>query len=48
MTPTIVVHRNVPTLAVGAPAGLIITGTLQVLLNVLAYDFDATTAVAAP
>jgi gamma-glutamyltranspeptidase/glutathione hydrolase len=49
MSPTIVVRHNVPTLALGGSGGpLIITGTLQVLLNVLAYNFDATTAVAAP
>ena len=49
MTPTIVVHRDIPRLALGGSGGpLIITGTLQVLLNVLAFDFDATTAVGAP
>jgi gamma-glutamyltranspeptidase/glutathione hydrolase len=38
-----------PVLAVGGSGGpLIISGTLQVLLNVLAYRMDATKAVAAP
>jgi gamma-glutamyltranspeptidase/glutathione hydrolase len=49
MTPTIVVRHDVPTLALGGSGGpLIITGTLQVLLNVLAFDFDAPTAIGAP
>jgi len=49
MSPTIVIRRDVPTLALGGSGGpLIITGTLQVLLNVLAFDFDASTAVDAP
>jgi gamma-glutamyltranspeptidase/glutathione hydrolase len=49
MTPVIVTRNGRPTLAVGGSGGpLIISGTLQVLLNVLAFDQDAATAVAAP
>jgi gamma-glutamyltranspeptidase/glutathione hydrolase len=49
MSPTLVLKNGVPVLALGGSGGpLIITGTLQVLLNVLAFGLDATTAVAAP
>ncbi|MBI3785597.1 MAG: gamma-glutamyltransferase [Deltaproteobacteria bacterium] len=49
MTPTIVTRDGRPVLAVGGSGGpLIISNTLQVLLNVLAYHMDATKAVAAP
>jgi len=49
MTPTIVTRRRRPMLALGGSGGpLIISATLQVLLNVLDFDLDATTAVAAP
>jgi gamma-glutamyltranspeptidase/glutathione hydrolase len=48
MSPIIVTRRGKPLLAVGGSGGpLIISGTLQVLLNVLAFDLDATSAVAA-
>jgi gamma-glutamyltranspeptidase / glutathione hydrolase len=49
MTPTIVIQDGRPVLVVGASGGpFIITATLQTLLNVLDFDFDATAAVAAP
>ncbi|HVM95759.1 MAG TPA: gamma-glutamyltransferase [Candidatus Acidoferrales bacterium] len=49
MTPTIVTRNGTPVLAVGGSGGpLIISGTLQVLLDVLAYHMDVTKAVAAP
>ncbi|MFQ5667630.1 MAG: gamma-glutamyltransferase, partial [Candidatus Binatia bacterium] len=49
MAPTIVTRRGKAVLALGASGGpLIITATLQVLLNVLAFDLDAASAVAAP
>ncbi|KGF72326.1 gamma-glutamyltranspeptidase [Neosynechococcus sphagnicola sy1] len=48
MTPTIVTENNQLRLVVGAPGGsTIITTVLQVLLNVLVYDMDVTTAIAA-
>jgi gamma-glutamyltranspeptidase/glutathione hydrolase len=49
MSPTIVTARGRPVLAVGASGGpFIISGTLQVLLDVLALGLDARMAVAAP
>lgn len=49
MSPMIVTRGGEPILAVGGSGGpLIVSGTLQVLLNVLAFDLDASTAVAAP
>jgi gamma-glutamyltranspeptidase/glutathione hydrolase len=49
MTPTIVARHGKPVLAVGGSGGpLIISGTVQVLLNVLDFDLDAASAVAAP
>jgi gamma-glutamyltranspeptidase/glutathione hydrolase len=49
MTPTIVTHDGTAVLALGGSGGpLIISNTLQVLLNILAYHNDATKAVAAP
>ena len=49
MTPTIVTRRGKVILALGGSGGpLIISGAAQVLLNLLAFDLDTTTAVAAP
>jgi gamma-glutamyltranspeptidase/glutathione hydrolase len=49
MSPTLVLKDGVPILSVGGSGGpFIITGTLQVLLNILAFGNDAGTAVAAP
>jgi gamma-glutamyltranspeptidase / glutathione hydrolase len=49
MTPAIVTRHGRSVAALGGSGGpLIITGTLQVLLNILDFDFDATAAVAAP
>jgi gamma-glutamyltranspeptidase/glutathione hydrolase len=49
MTPTIVTRNGVPLLAAGGSGGpLIISGTVQVMLNVLAFGLDAAAAVAAP
>jgi gamma-glutamyltranspeptidase / glutathione hydrolase len=49
MTPTIVTRAGTPVLALGGSGGpLIISSTLQVLLNVLDFDLDASAAVAAP
>ena len=49
MSPIIVTRAGAPILAVGGSGGpLIVSGTLQVLLNVLAFDLDAQAAVAAP
>ncbi len=49
MSPTIVFKKGVPVIALGASGGpLIITGTLQVLLNMVAFGMDAAAAVAAP
>lgn len=49
MTPTLVVKDGKVVLAVGGSGGpTIITGTLQVLLNVLAFDMDPRAAVEAP
>ena len=49
MTPTIVAQNGMAVLSLGGSGGpLIISGTLQVLLNLLAYRVDAATAVAAP
>ncbi|HTO59447.1 MAG TPA: gamma-glutamyltransferase [Pseudomonadales bacterium] len=49
MTPTIVIKDGRPILVAGGSGGpLIITATLQTLLNVVDFDLDATAAVAAP
>ena len=49
MAPIIVTHEGTPVLAVGGSGGpLILSGTLQVLLNVVDFGLDATAAVAAP
>jgi gamma-glutamyltranspeptidase/glutathione hydrolase len=49
MTPTIVTRNGAALLALGGSGGpLIISGTLQVLLDVLAFRLDAVAAVAAP
>ena len=49
MTPTIVTRAGRAVLALGGSGGpLIISATLQVLLNILAFDLPATAAVAAP
>jgi gamma-glutamyltranspeptidase/glutathione hydrolase len=49
MTPTIVTRGGKAILALGGSGGpLIISGTLQVLLNILDFDLNATLAVAAP
>jgi gamma-glutamyltranspeptidase / glutathione hydrolase len=49
MCPVIVTRHGRAVLALGGSGGpLIISGTLQVLLNVLAFDLDAAAAVAAP
>lgn len=49
MTPTLVFAGRRPILAVGGSGGpMIISGTLQVVLNVLAFGLDAPAAVAAP
>lgn len=49
MTPTIVLKDDRVALVVGASGGpRIITGTLQVLLNVLAFDMDPRAAIEAP
>ncbi len=49
MAPIIVTHDGAAVLAVGGSGGpLILSGTLQVLLNVLNFGLDATLAVAAP
>lgn len=48
MAPIIVTHDTEPVLAMGGSGGpLILSGTLQVLLNVLDFHLDATAAVAA-
>jgi gamma-glutamyltranspeptidase/glutathione hydrolase len=49
MSPTIVLKNGVPVLALGGSGGpLIISGVLQVLLNVLDFGLDANSAVAKP
>jgi len=49
MSPIIVTRHGEPILAVGGSGGpLIVSGTLQVVLNVLAFGLDARAAVAAP
>ena len=49
MTPTIVTENGQLRLATGAPGGsTIITTVLQIILNVLVYDMDASAAVSAP
>ena len=49
MTPTIVLKDGRPVLAVGGSGGpTIITGTLQVLLNVIVFGMDANKAVSVP
>jgi gamma-glutamyltranspeptidase/glutathione hydrolase len=49
MTPTIVTENGQLRLVVGAPGGsTIITTVLQVVLNVLIYDMDPRSAIAAP
>ncbi|MCA9548239.1 MAG: gamma-glutamyltransferase, partial [Myxococcales bacterium] len=49
MTPTVVLKDGVPVLVVGGSGGpTIITGTVQVLLNVLAFDMPVRAAVEAP
>lgn len=49
MAPIIVTHDGAAVLAVGGSGGpLILSGTLQVLLNVFNFGLDATPAVAAP
>ena len=49
MTPTIVTEKGQLRLVTGSPGGsTIITTVLQVVLNVLVYDMDAQSAVAAP
>jgi len=49
MTPVIVTEKDQLRLIAGAPGGsTIITTVLQILLNVLEYDMDAGSAVAAP
>jgi len=49
MTPTIVLEHGRVVAVAGASGGpLIITSTLQALLNVIVFDFDAAAAVAAP
>jgi gamma-glutamyltranspeptidase / glutathione hydrolase len=48
MTPTIVTRDGLPVLALGGSGGpWIISGTVEVLLNVLDFSMDATAAVAA-
>ncbi len=48
MTPTIVTENGRLRMAVGTPGGsTIITQVLQIILNVLEYDMDASTAVSA-
>ena len=49
MTPTIVLRNNQPVLVVGAPGGSrIITGVMQVMLNVLDFGMNVQDAVDAP
>ncbi len=49
MAPTIVLQGDRAVAALGGSGGpMIISGTLQVLLNVLVFDYDAVQAVAAP
>ena len=49
MTPTIVTRQGKAILALGGSGGpLIISGAVQVLLNLLVFDLDAAAAVAAP
>jgi gamma-glutamyltranspeptidase/glutathione hydrolase len=49
MTPTIVLDHGRPLLIAGGSGGpVIITATLQTLLNVIDFDFDVEAAVAAP
>lgn len=49
MTPTIVTENGKLRMAVGAPGGsTIITTVLQTILNVLVYDMDVKSAIAAP
>ena len=49
MTPTIVLKNNQPVLIVGAPGGSrIITGVMQVILNVLDFGMNVQDAVDAP
>jgi gamma-glutamyltranspeptidase / glutathione hydrolase len=49
MTPVIVTQQGKLRLAAGSPGGsTIITTSLQIILNVLVYNMDASTAVAAP
>ncbi len=48
MTPTIITENGQLRMAVGTPGGsTIITQVLQIILNVLEYDMDASTAVSA-
>jgi gamma-glutamyltranspeptidase/glutathione hydrolase len=49
MTPTIVLKDGKPVLVTGSPGGSrIISAVLQVIVNVLDYDMDVASAVAAP
>ncbi|BAU15145.1 gamma-glutamyltransferase [Leptolyngbya sp. NIES-3755] len=49
MTPTIITENGKLRMAVGAPGGsTIITTVLQTILNVLVYDMDVRSAIAAP
>lgn len=49
MTPTLVLRNNQPVLVVGAPGGSrIITGVLQVMLNVIDFGMNVQDAVDAP
>lgn len=49
MTPTIVLRNNQPVLVIGAPGGSrIITGVLQVMLNVIDFGMNVQDAVDAP
>jgi len=49
MTPIIVTRNNKPVMTTGGSGGpTIISGVLQVTLNILAFHLDATTAVAEP
>ena len=49
MSPTIVLEAGTARLAVGGSGGpLIITATLQTLIDVLVFDMDVATAVSAP
>jgi gamma-glutamyltranspeptidase/glutathione hydrolase len=49
MTPTIVVKNGNPFMIIGSPGGsIIITATLQSILNVVVFDMDVQEAVSAP